>query len=97
MTTRRKHVPHRTCVVCRTVQAKRALTRLVWSPEEGLVIDPTGKRSGRGAYLCANPACWAKAARSDVLDKALRRTLTEADRAVVAAHGAQLAPITDQT
>ncbi len=97
MTPHRKHVPHRTCVVCRTVQPKRTLTRLVWSPDEGLVIDPTGKRSGRGAYLCSNPACWAKAARSDVLEKALRRTLTDTDRAVVAAHGAQFAPSTEET
>lgn len=76
---RRKHVPQRTCVVCRTTAEKRTLTRLVRTPE-GVVIDPTGKLNGRGAYLCDDPDCWARAAQSDVLSKALRTTLTEADR-----------------
>lgn len=75
-----KHVPQRMCVVCRTSSAKRSLTRLVRTPDEGVHIDPTGKQNGRGAYLCDNPACWHKAIVSDVLVKALRSPLSEADR-----------------
>lgn len=77
---RRKHVPQRTCVVCRETRDKRSLTRLVQTPE-GVMIDPTGKLNGRGAYLCENPTCWERAVQTDVLDRALRITLTEADRA----------------
>ena len=78
---RRRHVPQRTCVVCRTTTDKRTLTRLVRAAEGGGVyVDPTGKRPGRGAYLCDNPDCWDKALHSDVLAKALRTTLTDADR-----------------
>jgi predicted RNA-binding protein YlxR (DUF448 family) len=54
---RRKHVPQRTCVGCRSVQEKRSLTRLVRTPE-GVMIDPEGKKAGRGAYLHDLQSCW---------------------------------------
>ena len=78
--TRQKHVPLRTCVVCRETSAKRTLIRLVRTTDEGVQIDPTGKRNGRGAYLCERPDCWQRALNSDVLEKALRTTLTAEDR-----------------
>jgi predicted RNA-binding protein YlxR (DUF448 family) len=58
---------------------KRALSRVVNTPEEGVVIDPTGKRNGRGAYLCDDPLCWERALTSDSLAKALRTTLDDED------------------
>lgn len=76
---RRKHVPMRTCVVCRDKTGKRALVRLVRT-EHGVVIDPSGKLNGRGAYLCERESCWQRALTTDVLDKALRVTLTTEDR-----------------
>jgi predicted RNA-binding protein YlxR (DUF448 family) len=76
----RKHVPHRTCVVCRQTSDKRTLTRIVRTPEDGVVVDVTGKRNGRGAYVCDQDACWEQALMTAVLDRALRTTLTEADR-----------------
>lgn len=76
-----KRVPQRTCVVCRTTAAKRTLYRLVRLPEGGLELDPTGKRNGRGAYLCDDPACWQKAISSEILGKALRMQLSADDRA----------------
>lgn len=77
---RRRRVPQRTCVVCRTTADKRALVRLVRTPDDGVHVDPTGKRNGRGAYLCDDPVCWDRALASDVLARALRTTLTDADR-----------------
>jgi len=77
---KRRRVPQRTCVVCRTTADKRALVRLVRTPDEGVHADPTGKRSGRGAYLCDDPACWDRALAGDLLAKALRTVLTDADR-----------------
>ncbi len=77
---RQRRVPQRTCVVCRTTADKRTLTRLVRTPDDGVHVDPTGKRNGRGAYLCDDPACWERALTSDVLGRALRTTLTEDDR-----------------
>ncbi len=75
-----KHIPQRTCIVCRETDAKRSLTRLVRTADEGVQVDLTGKRNGRGAYLCDQPACWEHAVQSDVLEKALRTTLTIEDR-----------------
>jgi predicted RNA-binding protein YlxR (DUF448 family) len=77
---RQKHIPQRTCVVCRQTADKRRLVRLVNTPDEGLIIDPTGKRNGRGAYLCDQASCWEQALATDILDKALRSTLTATDR-----------------
>lgn len=77
---RAKHVPQRTCIVCRTTNAKRTLTRLVRTQNEGVQLDPSGKLAGRGAYLCSNPNCWQTALSTDVLAKALRTMLTDVDR-----------------
>ncbi len=75
-----RRVPQRTCVVCRTTAAKRSLTRLVRTAEDGVQLDPSGKRNGRGAYLCDQAACWQRAIASDILDKALHTLLTEVDK-----------------
>ncbi|GAB4559862.1 MAG: YlxR family protein [Anaerolineae bacterium] len=55
---RRRSYPQRTCIACRQVREKRSLVRIVRTPEGEIVIDPTGKRSGRGAYLCRARTCW---------------------------------------
>lgn len=54
---RKKHVPQRTCVGCRTVMAKRNLIRLVRTVA-GVQVDLTGKLAGRGAYLHDRRSCW---------------------------------------
>lgn len=83
---RHKHVPQRTCVVCRRQFDKRRLTRVVRTPAGDVVIDPTGKRSGRGAYLCDQPACWDKAIRhAGILNQALNAQMSEAELAAIAA------------
>ncbi|MFQ6101860.1 MAG: RNase P modulator RnpM [Anaerolineae bacterium] len=77
---RRKHVPQRTCVACRTVRPKRELVRIVRpSPtgaEGAVMVDETGKRSGRGAYLCRQRDCWETALARRQLERALKVTLT---------------------
>lgn len=76
---RHRHVPERTCVVCREKAGKRTLTRVVRT-DGGVQIDPTGKLNGRGAYLCERETCWERATMGDALGKALRVTLTAEDR-----------------
>ncbi|NPV68494.1 MAG: YlxR family protein [Anaerolineae bacterium] len=78
---RPRHIPQRTCVVCRRTLDKRALVRIVRTPDEGVIVDPTGKRAGRGAYLCHEDQCWEQAFKTHVLDRALRAELTDTDRA----------------
>ena len=86
--TRQKHVPQRTCVGCRESLAKRELIRIVRRPE-GVEIDPTGKLSGRGAYLHNRRSCWEKGIKG-ALGRALKTELTEADVQRLAAFAATL-------
>ena len=83
---RQKHVPQRTCVACRKKIDKRQLTRLVNSAEEGLIVDPSGKRNGRGTYLCDDPACWEKAMKTRLLDQALRAEISSAEKEQLTAY-----------
>jgi predicted RNA-binding protein YlxR (DUF448 family) len=53
-------------------------------------VDPTGKKSGRGAYLCRQARCWEEALKRNRLSKALRTTLTEEGRAALQAFAATL-------
>src|SRR5690606_41462050 len=69
---RPKHVPQRMCIICREHDAKRGLHRIVRSPDGVVAPDPTGRRNGRGAYLCHKAACWEKALRSGALSRALK-------------------------
>jgi len=88
---RPKHIPQRTCIACRKVDAKRGLIRLVRLPEGRVAIDATGKRSGRGAYLCAERACWETALKRKAVERALKiAELVPDDRQMLAAYGAAL-------
>ena len=64
--------------------------RIVRLPTGAVEVDPTGKKSGRGAYLCRQAACWEEALKRNRLSKALRTTLTEESRAVLQAFAATL-------
>lgn len=87
---RRKHIPQRTCVACRTVRPKRELVRIVRTPEGEVVVDERGKRNGRGAYLCAQRACWEEALRRGRLGIALKTTLDEGTVAMLRAYAQTL-------
>jgi uncharacterized protein len=67
-----KHAPQRTCVACRQTNVKRELVRLVQTPEVGVDVDLTGKKSGRGAYLCPALSCWQIALETGRLEHALK-------------------------
>lgn len=73
---RRKHIPQRTCIACRTVRPKRELVRIVRTPEGGVMVDETGKRSGRGAYLCPRHDCWETALAKQQLERVFKISLT---------------------
>ncbi|HWQ13148.1 MAG TPA: YlxR family protein [Roseiflexaceae bacterium] len=83
---RPKHVPQRLCIACRRTGAKRGLVRLVRDGEGRVAVDATGKRAGRGAYLCHDPACWEQALKRHALERALRiEALHPEDRAALEA------------
>ena len=72
-----KKVPLRMCVGCREMKEKRDLIRIVRTSEHSGEIDLTGKKPGRGAYICNDPACLKKARKSKSLERALNISLEE--------------------
>ena len=85
--TRPTRAPQRTCVACRESGEKRGLTRLVRAADGSVQHDPTGRLPGRGAYVCSQPMCWERAlGKGDALARALRASITSADRATLLTH-----------
>src|SRR5689334_14358888 len=76
-----RHVPERTCVGCRSNRPKREMVRVVRGADGKVAVDPSGKRSGRGAYVCREPRCWQNALRQHALERALKAELAADDRA----------------
>lgn len=72
-----KKVPVRMCVGCREHKPKKELVRVVRSPEGDISIDFKGKKSGRGAYLCSNPTCLAKARKTKQLERAFETSIPD--------------------
>ncbi len=66
-----KKIPQRQCVGCREMKEKKALLRVVRSPEGEVSLDFRGKKPGRGAYVCPDPGCLRKARKSRALERAL--------------------------
>ena len=77
---RRKHSPQRSCVACRQKVDKRQLTRLVNTPDEGVVVDPSGKRNGRGAYVCSEQPCRERVVTTGLLAQALKTEIDDETR-----------------
>jgi predicted RNA-binding protein YlxR (DUF448 family) len=77
---KQKHVPLRTCVSCRETKPKRELLRVVRTPDGHVLVDATGKKSGRGAYLCAKFSCWDSAMKKQRLEQELETSIVGEDR-----------------
>lgn len=74
---RTRKIPQRMCVGCREKRNKRELIRIVRTPEGKVLVDKTGKKSRRGAYICNDPQCLTKAIKSKSLEKALDTAIAE--------------------
>ena len=64
-----RKIPQRQCVGCHEMKEKKSLLRIVRTPEGEVLLDATGKKSGRGAYVCPDPACLKKARKSKALER----------------------------
>lgn len=71
-----KHVPLRSCVACRETKPKRELVRVVRVSDDRVEVDSTGKKNGRGAYLCPAVECWELARKRRALNHALTMAVT---------------------
>ena len=78
-----KKVPQRMCVGCGQLKSKKELLRVVRTPDGVIELDtsPAGKKPGRGAYLCRDKECLAKAVKAKRLERALEQPISEEVRA----------------
>ncbi|MBQ9086482.1 MAG: YlxR family protein [Clostridia bacterium] len=72
-----KKIPQRQCLGCNEHKPKKELLRVVRSPEGEVSLDFTGKKSGRGAYICWDVRCLKKARKSKRIDRSLECTVPE--------------------
>lgn len=68
---RPRKIPQRKCVACQQMKAKKELIRIVRSPAGEIAIDLSGKKPGRGAYLCGKTSCFKLAKKSKAFERAL--------------------------
>ena len=73
-----KKIPQRQCVGCREMKDKKALLRVVKAPDGTVSLDFGGKKPGRGAYVCHDPACLQKARKKRAFERALEVTISDA-------------------
>jgi predicted RNA-binding protein YlxR (DUF448 family) len=86
----RRPTPQRTCIACRSTTGKRELVRIVRTPAGAVELDATGKKAGRGAYLCRSAGCWETGLKKERLSNALKTTISNEDRQRLAEFAAGL-------
>lgn len=72
-----RKLPQRTCIGCRSVRPKKELVRIVRTPDGAILIDASGKQSGRGAYVCRSAQCLERAMKTKVLASALHAEISD--------------------
>lgn len=72
-----RKIPQRQCVGCRTMKDKKALIRVVKTPDGEIVLDTNGRTPGRGAYVCPDSACLKKARKSRALERAFELAIPD--------------------
>jgi hypothetical protein len=70
-----KKIPMRQCVGCGEMKSKKEMLRILKTQEEEIVLDTTGKKNGRGAYICRNQECFEKARKSRGLERSFKRAI----------------------
>ena len=74
-----KKVPMRQCTGCREMKSKRDLIRVIKTAENEICIDATGRKNGRGAYICTSMDCLKQAMKSSGLERSLKMSLPVTD------------------
>ena len=72
-----KKIPLRQCVGCGEMKSKKELIRVLKTEEAGFVLDFTGKKNGRGAYICRNAECLKAAKKSKGLDRSFKMAVSD--------------------
>lgn len=72
-----KKIPMRKCVGCGEMKPKKEMLRVLRTTEEEFVLDTTGKKNGRGAYLCCSKDCFQKAVKNKGLERSFKQAIPE--------------------
>ena len=72
-----KRIPLRKCVGCNEMKTKQEFIRVLKTPEEEIVLDTTGRKNGRGAYICMNPECLKLAQKNKGLERSLKQSIPD--------------------
>ncbi len=70
-----RKIPLRKCTGCGEMKNKKELIRVIKTPEEEIIIDATGRKNGRGAYICNSSVCLAKAIKTKALERSLKAAI----------------------
>ena len=70
-------IPMRQCTGCREMKSKKEMIRVVKTPEDEIVLDTTGRKNGRGAYVCPSIECLDKAIRNHGIERSLKTSVPE--------------------
>ena len=70
-----KKIPVRRCVGCQEMKGKKAMIRVIRTPEGDFLLDATGKKNGRGAYLCPSRECLDKARKNKGLERSFKQAI----------------------
>ncbi|MBP3458062.1 MAG: YlxR family protein [Lachnospiraceae bacterium] len=71
-----KKIPMRQCVGCNEMKSKKEMLRILKTPEDEIVLDDTGKKNGRGAYICRNRQCFEQARKNKGLERSFKRAVS---------------------
>ena len=72
-----KKIPLRQCVGCSKMKGKKEMMRVLKTAEDGIILDMTGKKNGRGAYLCIERECLKKARKNKGLERSLKMSIPD--------------------
>ncbi len=67
-----KKIPMRQCIGCGEMKSKKEMMRVLKTPEDDIILDVTGKKNGRGAYLCKNVECLQKARKNKGVERSFK-------------------------
>ena len=77
MTAQIKKVPLRKCTGCQEMKNKKEMMRILKTSEGGIILDTTGRKNGRGAYVCCSMECFEKAVKNKGLERSLKEKVPQ--------------------
>ena len=72
-----RKVPMRKCIGCQEMKNKKEMMRILKTTDNAVVLDTTGKKNGRGAYICFSKECFGKAVKSKALERSLKMNIPQ--------------------